>query len=249
MSELLFYDLKETKGVTPGLATQVCRELGRRIVSGTYTEGALIDDENKLAERFGVSKSVIREAIKLLVAKGLLDVRRGSGTRVRGRHFWMLLDDDVLAWHQAVTPQPDFLRQLMDMRCMMEPKAAKWAAEFGTKSALNDIALAQKKIEAKSASVEDFVVADAQFHQSVLRAAGNEFLRSLEGVVFSALLTSIRLTNKDPRDNEASIPLHRAVMTAILDRDPIAAEQEMLAHLDDTTTRLASVVEGFATRN
>lgn len=249
MTELLFYDLKNSQGVTPGLATQVCRELGRRIVSGSYTEGGLIDDETKLSERFGVSKSVIREAIKLLVAKGLLDVRRGSGTRVRGRHQWMLLDDDVLAWHQSVTPKPDFLRQLMDMRLMMEPKAASWAAEFGTQSGLDGIALAQKKIESNAASIEDFVIADAQFHQSVLRAAGNEFLRSLEGVVFSALLTSIRLTNNDPRDNEASIPLHRAVMTAILDRDPVAAEREMFAHLDDTTTRLKGAVEGFLPRN
>ena len=130
----------------------------------------------------------------------------------------------------------------------MEPKAASWAAEFGTQSGLDEIALAQKKIESNAASVEDFVVADAQFHQAVLRAAGNEFLRSLEGVVFSALLTSIKLTNKDPRDNETSIPLHRAVMSAILDRDAVAAEQEMLAHLDDTTTRLAGAVEGFVNR-
>lgn len=248
MSELLFYDLRDAKGVTPGLATQVCRELGRRIVAGSFVEGGLIDDESKLADRFGVSKSVIREAIKLLVAKGLLDVRRGSGTRVRSRQQWMLLDDDVLAWHQSVTPKPEFLRQLMDMRQMMEPKAASWAAEYGLQSGLDDIARAQKKIESNAASVEDFVLADAQFHQSVLRAAGNEFLRNLEGVVFSALLTSIKLTNKDPRDNASSIPLHRAVMSAILDRDAVAAEREMLAHLDDTTSRLATVVEGFNAR-
>jgi len=249
VSELLFYDLKDSQGVTPGLATQVSRELGRRIVAGSVAEGNLIDDETKLAARYGVSKSVIREAIKLLVAKGLVDVRRGSGTRVRSRQQWMLLDDDVLAWHQSVTPKPEFLRQLMDMRRMMEPKAASWAAEFGTQSSLDDIASAQKKIESNAASVEAFVVADAQFHQSVLRAAGNEFLRSLEGVVFSALLTSIKLTNKDPRDNEKSIPLHRAVMTAILDRDAAAAEREMLAHLDDTTARLAGAVEGFVNRD
>lgn len=249
MSELLFYDLKASKGVAPGLAIQVSRELGRRIVAGTVAEGDLIDDETRLALRFGVSKSVVREAIKLLAAKGLLDVRRGSGTRVRSRQQWMLLDDDVLAWHQAVTPKPDFLRQLMDIRRMMEPKAASWAAEYGTPSGLDEIAQAQKTIESRSASVEDFVVADAQFHQSVLRAAGNEFLRSLEGVVFSALLTSIKLTNKDPRDNEKSIPLHRAVMSAILDRDAVAAEREMLAHLDDTTTRLAGAVEGFVSRD
>ncbi len=80
MSELLYYDLKDASGVAPGLATQICRELGRRIIAGHFPEGGLIDDENKLCDRFGVSKSVVREAVKLLAGKGLLEVRRGSGT-------------------------------------------------------------------------------------------------------------------------------------------------------------------------
>ena len=124
MNELLYYDLKETSGVTPGLAIQISRELGRRIVAGSFPEGGLIDDENRLCSRFGVSKSVVREAIKLLVSKGLLEVRRGSGTRVRRRASWNLLDDDVLAWHQGIEPKPEFLRQLMDVRQIVEPNAA-----------------------------------------------------------------------------------------------------------------------------
>ncbi|WP_088916269.1 FadR/GntR family transcriptional regulator [Granulosicoccus antarcticus] len=248
MTELLYYDLKESKMVAPGLATQVSRELGRRIVSGSYAEGGLIDDENKLAERFSVSKSVVREAVKLLVGKGLLDVRRGSGTRVCERRRWMLLDDDVLAWHQAVTPKPQFLSQLMDIRLMMEPKAAMWAAEFGTQSAHDEIEHAHSKMEAEAKSVEDFVVADALFHRAILRAADNEFLLNLEGVIFSALLSSIKLTNADPRENASSIPVHRAVMDAILSRDADAAEQQMRAHLDDTIARLSVAVKGFEPR-
>ena len=110
MDELLYYDLKNVSGLTPGLASQVCREIGRRIVSGLFPEGQFIDDENKLCERFNVSKSVVREAVKILVSKGLLEVRRGNGTRVRQRASWNLLDDDVLAWHQGADPKPDFLR-------------------------------------------------------------------------------------------------------------------------------------------
>ncbi|MEM5503094.1 FadR/GntR family transcriptional regulator [Ahrensia kielensis] len=248
MSELLYYDLKDAVGVAPGLAIQVSRELGRRIVSGSIAENSLIDDETKLSERYGVSKSVIREAIKLLVAKGLLDVRRGSGTRVRARANWMLLDDDVLAWHQSVTPSPRFLRQLMDMRLMIEPKAASWAAQFGSTEAHLEIKIAQERMEFEQNSIEDFAVADALFHRAILRAANNEFLVSLEGVIFSALLASIKLTNSDPRKNVSSIQFHRAVMTAILERDAVAAENEMLAHLDDTTARLSAVVKGFDTR-
>ena len=249
MTELLYYDLKETRMVAPGLATQVSREIGRRIVSGGFPVGKLIDDETTLAERFSVSKSVVREAVKLLVGKGLLDVRRGSGTRVCDRRRWMLLDDDVLAWHQAVTPKPHFLSQLMDIRLMMEPKAARWAAEFGSQSAHDEIERAHLKMEEKARSVEDFVVADALFHRAVLRAADNEFLLNLEGVIFSALLSSIKLTNADPRENASSIPYHRAVKDAILARNGDDAEHQMRAHLDDTIARLSVVVKGFEPRH
>lgn len=246
MNELLYYDLKDASGIAPGLATQVSRELGRRIVGGHYREDELIEDETKLSSRFGVSKSVIREAVKLLVGKGLLEVRRGSGTRVRRRASWALLDDDVLAWHLSVEPKPGFLRQLMDIRQLMEPKAAAWAAIFGTEAEHAEIMSAQLKMEDETSSVQEFVVADALFHRSILRAANNEFLRAMEGVIFSALLSSIRLTNADPRENEESIPFHREVMEAILARDADLAEGRMRRLLSDTTDRLSGAIKGFA---
>ena len=245
MNELLYYDLKEASGVAPGLAIQVCRELGRRIVGGHIRELALIEDETRLANRFGVSKSVVREAVKLLVGKGLLEVRRGSGTRVRRRASWALLDDDVLAWHLSVEPKPEFLRQLMDIRRMMEPKAAAWAAEFGDVEAHARIEAAQLRMEQKMRSAEEFVIADAMFHRSVLRAANNEILLSMEGVIFSALLTSIKLTNADPRENEESLSFHRDVTNAMLGRDAPLAEQSMTRLLDDASSRLAKAIPGF----
>ena len=246
MNELLYYDLKDSNGVAPGLAMQVSRELGRRIVGGHYREDALIEDETKLATRFGVSKSVIREAVKMLVGKGLLEVRRGSGTRVRRRASWALLDDDVLAWHLSVAPKPEFLRQLMDIRRMMEPKAAAWAAQHGSDEDHQEIEAAQQKMEAGSQSIEEFVIADAMFHRAILRAANNEILRSMEGIIFSALLSSIRLTNADPRENAGSIPFHRAVVNAIRARDADLAEAEMTAHLVETRERLETAVSGLS---
>ncbi len=244
MTELLYYDLKDAAGVTPGLATQVSRELGRRIVAGSFPEGGLIDDENKLCGRFGVSKSVVREAIKLLVSKGLLEVRRGSGTRVRRRVSWNLLDDDVLAWHQGIEPKPEFLRQLMDVRQMVEPNAAGWAAATATHEQIGVIRKAQKDMES-AASIEDFVVADSLFHRSILRAANNELLIALEGVIFSALLSSIRLTNRDPRENDKTLALHRQILEAIEARDNAAATSAMREHLADTYKRLAVGLPGF----
>ncbi|MDB6176240.1 FadR/GntR family transcriptional regulator [Paracoccus sp. Z330] len=245
MSEILYYDLKDAPSLSPSLATQMCRELGRRIVGGHLPEGDLIEDETRLAARFSVSKSVVREAVKLLVGKGLLEVRRGDGTRVRRRNHWALLDDDVLAWHLASTPQPSFLRQLMDMRRIIEPKAAAWAATFGTDAQLAEIADAQQRMEQDPRSIEDFVVADALFHRAILRAANNEFLTAMEGVIFSALLSSIPLTNADPRQNKSSIPFHQDLLQAITARNAAEAERAMERHLDDTSTRLAQVIDGF----
>jgi GntR family galactonate operon transcriptional repressor len=92
MNETLFYDLKQTRGLTHSLATQVAREIGRRIVGRSYKPGDLIEDEARLADKYQVSRSVIRDAVKILVGKGLLEVRRGIGTRVRATTggCWMM---------------------------------------------------------------------------------------------------------------------------------------------------------------
>lgn len=238
MSELSYYDLKQVSGLVPSLSTQVAREIGTLVVSGNYAPGDLIEDETALADRYQVSRSVIRDAVKILVGKGLLEVRRGIGTRVRPRAKWGLLDDDVMAWSQSAPPNPETLRQLMDVRRIFEPKAARWAAERGSDEAHEKIRLAIERMEHEKGSVEDFVNADAVFHRSILRATDNEFLAALEGVIFSALLSSIRLTNKDPRDNEGSIPYHREVYEAIAARDGVKAQKVMEDLLADAAHRL-----------
>ncbi len=240
MNELMFYDLKRNAAMVPSLSSQVARELGYRIVSSIYPPGALIDDEAELCKRFHVSRSVVRDAVKVLAGKGLLEVRRGIGTRVRPRRDWGILDGDVLAWHLSAPPNRDFLNDLMDTRQIFEPKAAAWAAQRATASERAKIATACRRMEEEKGSVEDFVVADAHFHRDILLASHNEFLSALEGVVYSALLVSIRLTNKDPRDNEDSLGFHRAVSDAIACCDAAKAEQSMQILLADARRRLES---------
>lgn len=243
MNEMIFYDLKQSNGLTHSLADQVARELGRRIVASNYDQGALIEDEGALAERFQVSRSVVRDAVKILVGKGLLEVRRGIGTRVRGRHAWGLLDDDVLAWHLSAPVRPNFLRQLMDIRVIVEPEAARWAATSASDDAIAEILKAQEDMEQEKGAPEDFVVADALFHRAILRASSNEILRAMEGVIFSALLTSIKLTNTTKSKNEASIPFHKAVADAIAEHKPDEAAERMRNLLVDAQSRLEIKLE------
>ncbi len=238
MDELIYYDLRDTPRLSHSLATQLARDLGKQIVAGKYPESSLIEDEGTLAEKNRVSRSVIRDAVKILVGKGMLEVRRGIGTRVRSRESWGLLDDDVLSWHQAATPNPRFLQQLMDFRLLFEPKAARWAAERGTEFALKAIEEAQLRMEAEQGSVEDFIVADASYHRAILRAANNEFVRAMEGLVFSSLIISMQISNADPRKNEDSVALHREVTDAILKRDGPRAEAGIETMLLDAMTRL-----------
>ncbi len=240
MSEMRFYDLKQASGLAHSLGAQMARELGRRIVASNYEPGQLIEDEATLAQRYQVSRSVVRDAVKILVGKGLLEVRRGIGTRVRDRMEWGLLDDDVLAWHQSAPPQAQFLRQLTELRMMIEPKAARWAAERGTDEELASIASAQKRMESENGSIDDFVSADAHYHRAILRAAHNEFLGMFEGVIYCALLESIRHTNSDPRDNKNSLPYHASVTQAILQRSAGSAEKAMDLLLEETRHRLAA---------
>ena len=245
MNELLYYDLKAVSGLTPSLATQVSREIGRRVVAGYLPEGELIEDENKLCERYSVSKPVIREAVKLLVAKGMLKVRRGDGTRVQPRVKWSLLDDDVLAWHQGTEPNPDFLRQLVDVRQIIEPSAASWAAINASTEQINDIYQAQQKMDC-SKTTEEFVIADALFHRSILRASNNEILIGMEGLIFSALLSSIKITNNNPFDNrQRSLPLHHEILEAIESRNSDRAHLAMHKHMADTHKRLSEILPGF----
>ena len=151
------------------------------------------------------------------------------------------MDSDVLAWHLSAPVSEDFLRQLMDLRFDIEPKASYWVAKRGSADGLEQINQAQERMEQEKGSLEDFIVADASFHQSLLRVANNELLQALEGVIFSALISSIRLTNTDPRENEDSLPFHRAVTDAILMGDADSAESRMEKLLDDTRQRLGRV--------
>lgn len=234
----MFYGLKGFRTMPPSLATFVAGELGRRIVNGDYREGGLIGDEEKLAEHYRVSRTAIRDAVKILSGKGLLEARRGVGTVVKPRSEWGLLDNDVLAWHQSAPPNWDYMRQLMEVRLVFEPMAAYWAAERASDKDIESIRSAYRRMEEEKGLVEHFIFADAMFHRAILNSTGNAFMSAIEGVVFSALLASIKLTNVDPRKNKDSIPFHRNVADAIEARDAELAKNRMEELLADASQRL-----------
>ena len=202
-------------------------EVGRTIVTGRY-EGRSFPTEAELAKQHGVSRSVTREAVKMLAAKGLLTARPRQGTMVQPTSSWNLFDPDVLRWLLERSFSIDLLRQFTQLRVAIEPAAAALAAEAADEEDIALIAAGYARMEAAERGADDTLDADIAFHIAILRASGNPFYVQFRDVVATALQTSIRFTNRI-RGHTASLPAHHAVLEAIEARDPAGAHAAMQA--------------------
>jgi DNA-binding FadR family transcriptional regulator len=205
------------------------REIGRAIVSGRYPEFTPLPGDAELMAQFGVSRTVLREAMKTLSGKGLLHAKAHIGTRVRARATWNLFDADVLIWHAEVGFDAAFLVALNEMRLALEPEAAALAAGRRTPEQLEALYGWVDRMGAEGVSPRQFVEADLEFHLAVATAAGNPFLRSISTLIEVALVAA--LTRSSPVDEpggvEHSAGAHRAIADAIARRDAEAARRAM----------------------
>ena len=225
-----------------GLHGQIVHAIGRQILTGKIRPGDLLPPPVGLP----ASRTVLREAIKVLAAKGLVESRPRTGTRVRPRHAWHLLDPDVMAWQQQDgPPRVDFLQKLTEVRLIVEPAAAERAAQRATTSDIQTIEEAFRDMEASldgEADYEAFDRADRRFHQSIVRACGNDLLERMSHVVVSALLVSFHATSRLPGRAKASLPQHRSILEAIRDGQARRAGQAMRR----LVARTAREIDGLA---
>jgi DNA-binding FadR family transcriptional regulator len=201
--------------------------LGRAIVTGVYDDQRF-PTEAELAAQHAVSRSVTREAVKMLTAKGLLTARPRKGTTVQPPSCWNLFDADVLRWLLERSFSLDLLRQFSELRVAIEPEAAALGAREADPQAIAAIEAGYQRMEAAEENRDDALESDIAFHIAVLDACGNPFYRQFRDVVTTALRTSIRFTNRF-KGRTASLPAHRAVLDAIRARDPQAARAAMAA--------------------
>jgi len=220
------------------LCGQVADDLGRQILAGTVQPGDLLPQEWTLCRELGVSRTVVREAVKSLAAKGLVESRPKRGTLVRSSEAWNYLDPDVLEWQARVDPSGRHLVHLTEFRQTIEPAAAALAAERGTGADLRRIDEAYREMERTTDSVEAFLAADLGFHTEILRATGNPFFAPVANVISTSLEHSLRLTNRQPADNVTSLPVHQKLMKAICARKPKLAEATMRSLLSDASARI-----------
>jgi len=202
------------------LAHQVASIIGRKIVTGSIQPGAPIPTEGKIQEEFSVSRTAVREGTRLLSAKGLVVSRPKIGTRVRPREEWNMLDSDVLTWHLEPTPSRGFIEHLMDMRDVIEPMAAKLAAERINEEQKAVLRVAINGIEINEPASAEQIEADLLFHHTIMLATHNPLLYSLGGMIEKSLAFQFSIAwNAVRKTPERSRKEHREVCDAILAGD------------------------------
>lgn len=209
--------LGETSSTYPkrGLCGQVTHELGQRIVAGDFEAGKALPTESELSSQFNVSRTALREAVKILTAKGLMESRPRTGTRVRPRSDWHLVDPDVIAWHCAATPSADFLCDLFEIRLIVEPNAAALAAERRTDADIRDIEQGLAEMSQALGNGGDMVEPNVRFHMAILEAAANPFLGTLAALMAPAFSHMVRIVwENDPAS--FSVSAHQLVLDALI---------------------------------
>ena len=191
---------------------QIVGTLAREVLGGALAPGDALPNEDLLAARFDVSRSSVREAVKTLAAKGLIESRQRVGARIRPRADWHMLDPDLLAWHPDVLHDRPLMEGLLETRRIIEPAAAELAAARATDAEFDALAAALDAMaEAAPHDLEACCEADLAFHGGIIAASRNVVLGGLVATIAAALRASLRATNALTEDQARSVASHRLV--------------------------------------
>jgi DNA-binding FadR family transcriptional regulator len=206
--------------------------LGEAIVAGRYSEGGALPPEPVLCEELGVSRTVVREAIKSLVAKGLIHTGPKVGTRVLSADQWNWFDADVIAWQAKAGLTAEFIRDLQDLRRVVEPAAVRFASMRATADDIAKIEEAYAGMKKAVFEGGDYITFDLRFHQGLLAASHNRMLVQMSKALSALLRTSFELSTAKENGTRHSLPMHRAVIDAVIARNPLQAESAILVLID-----------------
>ncbi|MGF6262263.1 DNA-binding FadR family transcriptional regulator [Paraburkholderia youngii] len=204
------------------------------LVSGIVEEkyGAILPPQDVLSKEFDVSRTVMREALSMLLARDMLDVRPKIGTRIRPMSDWRMIDEDVVNWRFRAKPDPMFLRDVIEFRILIEPRAAAQAAARGSAADVAAIREAFEAFRVIRPGEPAYQEADELFHTRIVIASGNQFFKQMAAIIRGALSTVAPLVHDRTGVWEGAIASHQRVVEAIERRDPKEAEIASLAMID-----------------
>ena len=234
-------DYRQPPPARKSMHARIVHTLGMRIVAGEFEPGERLASEAVLLAEYDVSRPVLREAIRVLVAKGLVISRQRTGAIVRPRNEWHLLDPDVLYWLIQTMPEVEFVDTLLTARRVFEPAIAALAARVASEESLRGIAEAYAGMETASAA-DELLEPDLAFHRRIAEATNNDLLAYIGNMLSLALRESIRLSSRHPNTHALSLPRHKAILTALQNRDPLAAHQASLVQLKETGDDISEIL-------
>jgi DNA-binding FadR family transcriptional regulator len=216
--------------------------LGAAILAGRFGVDGALPPEPSLCEELGVSRTVIREAVKSLVAKGMIQTGPKVGTRVLPSEHWNWFDPDVMAWQAQAGLSAEFVRDLQDLRLIVEPAAIRMAAQRATAQDIQGIEDAFAGMRRAVYEGGDYVTHDLRFHQGLLRASGNRMLVQMSKALGALLRTSFEISTRRKDGPLISLPMHRAVLDAVIARQPDVAEAAVRELIDSAGEDIEQVL-------
>jgi DNA-binding FadR family transcriptional regulator len=217
--------------------------LGEAVAAGRFDPDGVIPPESQLCEEYGVSRTVVREAVKSLVAKGMVSTGPKVGTRVLPRDTWNWFDPDVIRWQSKMGLSAEFLRDLHELRRLIEPAAVRMAAERATAEEIQDMERAFEGMQEAVQFGGDYVKHDLRFHQGLLKASHNSMLIQMSKALAALLQTSFEISTTKKDGPRQSLPLHRAVLDAVAAGQPQRAEKAILRLIDGAKEDIDNVLQ------
>lgn len=211
------------KDITAAIGLDICSE--------RYSVGSVLPKENDLCDLYGVSRTVIRESLKVLAAKGLIHGRPRIGTVVCEKEEWNILDPQILEWMGPRIQDLDLLGCILETRRTVEPVAAELAAERATVQEIADLETAWMRMRDAGADTAAFTRADVQFHELLLKASHNRVFRQLSSIIDPAMKYSLHRSNEAVDKRDEALGVHRELVEALRLRDGAkarACSQRML---------------------
>lgn len=230
------------------LHARLLDQLGQSIVRGELAPGDPLPNADDWSAAHGVSRTVLREVIKVLAGKGMVESRPKIGTRIRQRSEWNFLDPDVLNWRFGASSNAEDVKNLFELRRAIEPMAGSFAAERASADDVAKLRALYEQMEQWADDNERFAEADLAFHQAILRMTGNELFGSLVALTEAAMLISFRLSDDNPWGQRPSLPLHKQVCYCIEHNDAAGARAALIELLDKSEADVNRSLDARRTR-